>query len=382
MFCKIFKRGKGQATGIDYLMNEKDANCNLRIPPAILMRGDINITKRLINHSNFAQKYTSGVLSWAESPSEVDASKLEEIMDGFESMVGTGLENNRLNFLWVKHEDKGRVELHFVVPNVELSTGKRFATYFDRTDRPRFRAWERLTNAVYKFCDPSDPAMKQKLSLPENLPKDKVEATEIIHKHISMLIKYKKIQNREDVIQSLKNSGYKINREGKDYISIQDKEGKKIRLRGAFYQENFSSIEMLEPQPKPKAKSKKEIEELRIELDKQLDKRKKYIKSRYKSAESLIPTSLDAMFSQTLESESDKVNNTLKEVNENDSIRKFNDKNFKTNGAGEQPKIRGIDGAINKLGRTTQLFYRSLQYTIDTITRSIVSFRKANNCNY
>ena len=35
-----------------------------------------------------------------------------------------GLEKNQYSILWVEHQDKGRLELNFVIPNMELQTGK------------------------------------------------------------------------------------------------------------------------------------------------------------------------------------------------------------------------------------------------------------------
>ncbi|MGK3295905.1 hypothetical protein ACSLNR_28615, partial [Escherichia coli] len=41
------------------------------------------------------------------------------------------------SILWVEHQDKGRLELNFVIPNMELANGKRLQPYYDRADRPR-----------------------------------------------------------------------------------------------------------------------------------------------------------------------------------------------------------------------------------------------------
>ncbi|WP_149022820.1 relaxase/mobilization nuclease domain-containing protein, partial [Salmonella enterica] len=43
---------------------------------------------------------------------------------------------NQYSILWVEHQDKGRLELNFVIPNMELQTGKRLQPYYDRADRP------------------------------------------------------------------------------------------------------------------------------------------------------------------------------------------------------------------------------------------------------
>lgn len=67
------------------------------------------------------------------------------------------------------------LELNFVIPNVDLETGKRFAPYFDLADRPRFQAWERLVNSEFGFADPSDPVRKRAFQIPSDLPGDKLQ---------------------------------------------------------------------------------------------------------------------------------------------------------------------------------------------------------------
>ncbi|EEZ6074964.1 relaxase/mobilization nuclease domain-containing protein, partial [Escherichia coli O6] len=49
---------------------------------------------------------------------------------------------NQYSILWVEHQDKGRLELNFVIPNMELQSGKRLQPYYDRADRPRIDAWQ------------------------------------------------------------------------------------------------------------------------------------------------------------------------------------------------------------------------------------------------
>ncbi|MGU0043982.1 hypothetical protein ACVXHA_22160 [Escherichia coli] len=57
----------------------------------------------------------------------------------FERVLMPGLEKNQYSILWVEHQDKGRLELNFVIPNMELQSGK-LQPYYDRADRPRIDA--------------------------------------------------------------------------------------------------------------------------------------------------------------------------------------------------------------------------------------------------
>ncbi|WP_213085254.1 relaxase/mobilization nuclease domain-containing protein, partial [Neisseria gonorrhoeae] len=39
-------------------------------------------------------------------------------------------DKDQYNCLWVEHRDKGRLELNFVIPNIELLSGKRLQPYY------------------------------------------------------------------------------------------------------------------------------------------------------------------------------------------------------------------------------------------------------------
>ncbi|MDO9232993.1 MAG: relaxase/mobilization nuclease domain-containing protein [Methylotenera sp.] len=344
------------------------------------MRGSTDLTKRLIHDLNYAQKYTSGVLSWAESPRDVDDSVLEEIMDDFQAMLGVGMEPNRLNFLWVMHKDKGRIELHWIVPNADLQSGKRFAPYFDRTDRTRFRAWERLTNATYGFADPADPIRKRDLRIPNNLPKSKAEATESIHSVILGLVTQRIIKSRAEIIKRLQDVGYQVNRQGKDYISIQDKDGQKLRLRGALYKDSFTSIESLGSDiSNVQRPSQERIAALRLELERELSKRSKYIASRYQPFESNVQSAIDkpsGKVSSDLHLQPTVSKATEGEIR-NDSITKLGDRSTEEHGSRTQQSLRRIDHSTIELGRAAAIFCRSSEWAISGIRRAI--FRISNS---
>ena len=78
----------------------------------------------------------------------------------------------------MEHRDKGRLELNFVIPNIELQSGKRLQPYFDRADRPRVNAWQTLTNDRLGLRDPNDPTYRRPLTQASDLPRDKQQAAE------------------------------------------------------------------------------------------------------------------------------------------------------------------------------------------------------------
>lgn len=50
-------------------------------------------------------------------------------MDDFEKLAFAGMQPDQYNILWVRHSHANHHELHFVIPRVELSTGKAFNAF-------------------------------------------------------------------------------------------------------------------------------------------------------------------------------------------------------------------------------------------------------------
>jgi hypothetical protein len=78
-------------------------------------------------------------------------------MASFERVLMPGLDKDQYSVLWVEHQDKGRLELNFLIPNTELLTGKRLQPYYDRADRPRIDAWQTIVNGRLGLHDPNAP---------------------------------------------------------------------------------------------------------------------------------------------------------------------------------------------------------------------------------
>lgn len=234
MMVKFHSRGTGRGSGpVGYLLG-KDRDRD----GAELLRGDPDSTEQLIDSLKFAKRYTSGVLSFAEQ--DVSPDVKAKIMDTFERAMMPGLDADQYQCLWVEHQDKGRLELNFVVPNVELTTGKRLQPYYDKADRPRINAWKDITNAVFKLHDPNDPANRQALTIPSDLPRASQEASKAITEGLMAMAGAGAVTSREDVLRALQEGGLTIARETKRSISIENPSGgRNIRLKGALYERDF-----------------------------------------------------------------------------------------------------------------------------------------------
>ena len=234
MIVSFFARGTGSGGGsVDYLLG-KDRDRE----KAKVLSGDPDETVALIDASHYAKKYTSGVLSFEER--NISDEQKREVMASFEDCLFPGMDKDQYSVLWVEHTDKGRLELNFVIPNVELTTGKRLQPYYHAADLKRVDAWRTIQNLEHGFSDPEDPAKQQTLVLAKDLPRNKLEAATAINDALQGLALRGVVTCRDDVIETLGQAGFEVARQTKSSISIKDPDGgRNIRLKGAIYEQDF-----------------------------------------------------------------------------------------------------------------------------------------------
>lgn len=235
MLVRFFSRGRGGSAGpINYLLGRKRDRVG-----ASVLRGDVQQTADLIDSLKFRRRYTSGCLSFAEQT--ICSKTKNTIMDEFERAVFAGLDRDQYDILWIEHTDKDRIELNFVIPNVELLSGKRLQPYYDRADRNRINHFQQYINARFDLADPNDPARKRVLTTAADLPKDKELAAHAITNGLLALLQQGAITNRQGVIDALASNGFTVTRETKSSISIAiEGSDKPLRLKGAIYEREFT----------------------------------------------------------------------------------------------------------------------------------------------
>ena len=243
MIVDFFRHGSGLSKGcLDYLLGEDREREN-----AIVLNGDVELTAQLIDSSPFAKKYTSGCLSFYEH--DLSDQNKQQIMQNFEQCLFPGLDQDQYQILWVQHQDKvnqdtgkTRLELNFVIPNVELSTGKRLQPFYAPVDLDRVDLFKRITNAEHRLYDPNDPNNQQLLINKKNLPKDVKDFKEQLHQRICQAVVDGKFADRQELVQWLESNEIKVTRQVKNSISIENPyEGAKrpIRLEGEVYEQGF-----------------------------------------------------------------------------------------------------------------------------------------------
>ena len=243
MIVDFFRHGSGLSKGcLDYLMGEDRER-----EYAEVLSGDIQLTAQLIDSSPFAKKYTSGCLSFYEH--DLSDPDKQKIMQDFERCLFPGLDQDQYQILWVQHQDKinqdtgqTRLELNFVIPNVELSTGKRLQPFYAPVDLDRVDLFKKITNAEHSLYDPDDPNHQQLFINKKNLPKDVKDFKEQLHQRIYQAVVDGKVTDRQELVQWLESNEVKVTRQTPKSISIENpyEDAKRpIRLNGEIYEQGF-----------------------------------------------------------------------------------------------------------------------------------------------
>lgn len=260
MIVQFFNRGKGGGSGpVEYLLG-KDRNRE----KAELLRGHLDETAAIIDGSLYAKKYTAGCLSFEES--DISPELKTKLMDSFEECIFAGLDKDQYNCLWVEHKDKGRLELNFVIPNIELTSGKRLQPYYYEADGRRVDAWRTIQNLENGFSDPDDPEKQQTLVHAKDLPQSSQEMKEAIHDGLLSLAQQGAIQDRADIVRILEANGFEISRITDNSISLKnpDSKGRNIRLKGAFYEKSFRFSEGLQAEIAARSRKHRETSASRL----------------------------------------------------------------------------------------------------------------------
>lgn len=242
MIVKFLPTRDGGGLGsVNYLLNERQEQGTARV-----LKGNEAQTRAIISQIYYKQKTTFGVLSFAEKASDISDETKQEIIKDFERHLLGDYMKDRVNILWVEHSDKdGRLELNFLIPKIDLVSGKSFNPYYDKRDRTNINLWKRTINDEYNFISPDDP----KNQYNQNRHKATIEQHNTIielDNQLKDLVSQGLIINRTHLIELLSSSGYEVTRQPKSGISIKIPNQKKpFRLKGGIYSAEFTDLKGL-----------------------------------------------------------------------------------------------------------------------------------------
>ncbi len=303
MLVKFFKGGTGKGkTTVEYLIRETDSKGVRREPLPEVIKGNPNQTIQLIDSLDFKYKFHSGVISFAPEDAPTEAQQ-KAIIESFEKTAFAGLEADQYDILWVRHShtSNGRVELHFVTPRVELTTGKSMSIAPPGWQN-YYCHWRDKWNYENQWSDPTDPArartyqpgyqalrdaQDKRLELAGLPVKKKENYRKVITDYITDNIRLGKIKNRDDIINTLQKADLEITRTGSNYLTVTSNQiGQRIRLKGGIYDaswrlEQRPTAEIGSREERDRKDTSRRIREAEAELSQRVAKRSVLFQSIY-----------------------------------------------------------------------------------------------------
>lgn len=240
------------ATGaVNYILSNFDSSGQKRAVKPEIIHGDPDLIKSLDHHPKMGtkNKSTSGVISLRDGE-KLTKEQEELLVQRFQELIIPEQFRDVVDMFLVKHQDKGNVEYHFVIPHLTLE-GKKFNPFavigrdHGRSAFQSAQAATRILNNEFGFNQVQvNPEGKKGLSNRE-IKQQKyskndddirhIRGKERIASYYIEKVKLGTISNRSELIDRLKADGFSITRNGENYISVKAAGRKAIRLEGGIF---------------------------------------------------------------------------------------------------------------------------------------------------
>ncbi|MBL1140408.1 MAG: relaxase/mobilization nuclease domain-containing protein [Proteobacteria bacterium] len=282
-----------------YFTRETDHKGKTREQVKVL-RGDPSQVALVADSLPFKYKFISGLIAWSPSDAPSD-SDIQDVLDDFEKVAWAGLSADRYCWSAILHRDSnGGVHIHIFAARVDLVTGKSlniappgWQKAFDPLrDYWNYKmGWDRPDDIERtRPYQPTHHALINAATLRQGI-KVEPDTGEFITEYLLEQLDLGLVYDRNTLIQSLKEAGIEVTRQGKNFISIRpEPDAKPLRLKGAIYESNFT-VKQLERTTKTKntirPSGDRTINEERAqaaqnELQKAITRRTQYNSKRYK----------------------------------------------------------------------------------------------------
>ena len=294
---------------------------------AIILKGNEAETRAIIAHTPFKNKATFGVLSFEEQADDLTKEQKLKIINDFENAL-LGNMRERINILWIQHSDKnGRLELNYIIPNIDLKTKKSFTPYFDKRDRARVYHFCEIKNLTYKLTSPNDPSKKQTIG--GNQKSRIFQSHKELDDFLLEQVKNGELTNRAEIIEFLTQfKSIKIENIRPHSITIAINNTRARRHANGIYDQLFTEPERIAECSRRenekierynKREIKRELERHREQLESGLNYLNAYYNERYKEQPSRNKQADNAEFNRLTSPNNTDINRNKQQSDEQPS---------------------------------------------------------------
>ncbi|WP_169708555.1 relaxase/mobilization nuclease domain-containing protein [Trinickia terrae] len=241
MIVRVFNAGisRGESP-VKYLMGGRDHTGQPRSVAPEVLEGNPDLTVAIINGIRRKHKYVSGAIAFRDNEKPT-REQMRDVIKSFKQTVCPGLSGENMNTLFVLHQDKGNIEIRFIVPMTEMKTGKRMNIHPPGRQSIRlYEAFTQVTNHRLDYAQIVPDPLKLALSDFERYTTEgtKDRSNKVyLHRRLTKAIRTGQIADRDQLCDFLSREyGVEITRKGKDYLSMKFPGAEKAkRFRGPLY---------------------------------------------------------------------------------------------------------------------------------------------------
>ena len=277
-----------------------------------LLSGNTKLGDSIIKSSNYKENSTTLVLSFK---GKVSDEKARAVNEDFKELFMSGFSEDEYHYEAVLHQDTANTHIHIRIPTKNLVTDTQLRLYYHDKHKNFINAIRDYLILKHELPQPkqehkpvfSVDSKKERLiqeqrakegrkSFDFTKKKGRDEAKKYIANYIAELHESGLIEDFEDLKEVVKGIELDIVKIGKDitgdfnYFTVQDSTGKKIRLTGEIYNEQFwehsreDRAEQIRANQIPSRASdgtRTSFEEAEQRLKREIEKRKEEVRKRY-----------------------------------------------------------------------------------------------------
>ena len=256
MHIKFLDHGKGSpAKASAYLLDKLDHLGNVRAGIEVL-KGDATTFNAICDSSPHLWKYTSGVIAWSKDDAPTDE-QIKEVLDDFEKHAFSGLDPSQYHLFAVLHTDHdGSKHIHVLAPRLDIQSGKSLNIAPPGHEK-HFDSLRDYFNTKYQWSRPDDLLLMHTTQEPNHIAKLNAQAKNIltsqdletltkkqfcktVDNYVQTLLKTQTAENRADIVECIEQvKGVESVKQSKAFLTVTLTNGKKHRLKGDFYNEQF-----------------------------------------------------------------------------------------------------------------------------------------------
>lgn len=255
MHIKFLDHGKGSpAKASAYLLDKLDHLGNVRAGVEVL-RGDATTFNAVCDASPHLWKYTSGVIAWSKDDAPTDE-QIQEVLNDFEKHAFSGLNLSQYHLFAVLHtDDDGSKHIHVLAPRLDIQSGKSLNIAPPGHEK-HFDSLRDFLNTKYQWSRPDDLLLMRTTQEPNHIAKLNAQAKKILNEqdftnltksqfckiidnYVKTLLKTQTVKNRAEIVSCIEQLEGVASVRAQQTVTVTLNNGKKHRLPGDFYHEQF-----------------------------------------------------------------------------------------------------------------------------------------------